>query len=763
MIGYLALCVTTATSHVSRLTSSRSIPLPSGRVGVGSSHHSPLTCFTQYVNPFIGTGAIDGGLSGNCYPGPTLPFGMVQPSPDTREAPSWDCGPGYDYNDYNIYGFSHTRLSGTGVSDLIDLLIMPTRDAAAGHIPTSRFSHEAEEARPGYYRVELSSTDITAELTATTRCAIHRYTFHSPQQPNDQTTTPTVFIDLDHSSQKGDWDRRVVQSQLRIVSPTVVEGYRLITGWAKLRKVYFHIEFSAPIASHVFQNEGRTEPNATVVNGRKLMAWLQFDDQTAKQPNDQLLIKVSLSPVSIENARANMQAEAPSWDFDGYVSQADRQWNDLLSTITVEGGTDDEKQIFYTALYHTLIQPNTMSDANGDYMAPDYTVRRLPAGQTCYSTFSIWDTYRAAHPLYNLICPNRNADFITSMLNHFDAYGYLPIWHLWGQDNYCMIGNHAVVILAEAIMKGVPGIDAQRCYEAIRQTLTTSHLNSPWEVWDKYGYMPEDLQSQSVSITLEDAYDDWCAAQVARKLGYTDDYEFFLHRSQNFRNVFNPETRFFQGRTSDGQWLSDFDPLQYGANGGNPFTEGNAWQWLWYVPHDIDALIEMLGGKKAFAQRLDEFFTTDARSGNLNSNASGFIGQYIHGNEPDHHVAYLYDYINQPQKTQQMVRRIMSEMYNTRHDGYAGNDDCGEMSAWYIFSALGFYPVSPASGEYALGVPLFDRATLHLPDGNTFEVVSHRKHQSSAPIRKKTLNGKPFTSNFLRHADIVSGGTLEVW
>lgn len=719
--------------------------------------------FTKYVNPFIGTGAVDGGLSGNCYPGPTVPFGMVQPSPDTREVPNWDCAPGYDYNDNTIYGFSHTRLSGTGVSDLIDILLMPT-SASGEKIPSSHFSHDDEEARPGYYRVRLHDSGINAELSCTNRCAIHRYSLlaESPL---------TLFVDIDHSSKKGDWNRHIIQSQLRLISPTVLEGYRVITGWAKLRKVYFHIEFSAPVVSHVFQSDGVVRPNSAVVNGHQILGWLQFalpqtssqPDAQATSPNAALTVKVALSPVSIENARLNMQAEASSWNFDDYVLRADNQWNDLLQAITVEGGTDEQRQIFYTALYHTLIQPNTISDACGDYMAPDYTIRRLPAGQTCYSTFSIWDTYRAAHPLYNLICPKRNAEFIASMLLHCDSYGYLPVWHLWGQENYCMIGNHAVSILAEAINKEIPGIDAERCYQAIRQTLTTPHPNSPWDILNKYGYIPEDLQSQSVSLTLELAYDDWCAAQVALRLGHTDDYEFFMHRSQSYHHLFNPLTRFFQGRTSNGQWLPNFDPLQYGANGGNPFTEGNAWQWLWYVPHDIRNLVTMMGGKKAFEERLDQFFTTDDRSGQLNSNASGFIGQYIHGNEPDHHVAYLYDYIGKPHKTQQIVSRIMNQMYNTRHDGYAGNDDCGEMSAWYVFSALGFYPVCPASTHYAIGSPIFPRATLRLQNGHTFTVIVHRKHPGDFIISRQTLNSQPHPDPFLSHEEIMEGGTLEVW
>lgn len=702
--------------------------------------------YTRYVNPFIGTGAVENSLSGNCYPGATVPFGMVQLSPDTQEAPDWDKASGYDYNDTHTCGFSHTRLSGTGACDLIDLLLMPTTTDEVW----SAVDHSKEAARPGYYSLRLSS-GVLAELTATTRAGIHRYTYPAGSRQR-------LYIDLDHSAPKTSWNRRIIQSQLRVVAPNAIEGYRIITGWAKLRRVYFRIELSRPIASCSLIDGSRDYGQVPVVNGTALKAWLDFDPKGGNE----LTVKVALSTTSIENARLNMQRESASWSFDGYAAQADKAWDDVLGRIEAEGNRQDMEK-FYTALYHTMIQPNTISDADGSYTATDYSTRRMPEGRTYYTTFSLWDTFRAAHPLYTIIAPERNADFVNSMLTHFDSYGYLPIWSLWGQDNYCMIGNHAIPVVVDAVMKGTPGIDPERALNACVASATTSHPGSPFDVWEKYGYMPEDLQSQSVSITLEQAYDDWCVAQLAKKLGHDDIYERFTRRSQYFRNLYNADNGFFQGRTSDGKWLEPFDPLRYGANGGNPYTEGNAWQYSWYVPHDIEGLIELMGGRRKFVERLDRFFTLTEQSGRKNDNASGFIGQYVHGNEPSHHVAYLYGYAGEPRKTQYYVHKICTELYNTSSSGYAGNDDCGEMSAWLVFSAMGFYPVNPASGEYALGTPMMDKVTVHLAGGRTFTVNAHRKDCMSFYVKSVRLDGRKYDRNTISHKAITDGGTLDFY
>lgn len=710
----------------------------------------PAADVARYVNTFIGTGAIEGGLSGNNYPGATMPFGMVQLSPDTREVPDWDCAAGYDYNDDTIYGFSHTRLSGTGASDFIDILVLPVKDR---NRTSSGFSHNDESASTGYYQVLLKDENINAELTATRRVGLHRYTFG-----DTCTGSAAIRLDLDHSANKNSWGRKIIASQIRVVAPDAVEGYRIITGWARLRKIYFRMEFSCPVAEWVIDNGGTITHNSPVANGTALKALFDFGHQSVVE------CRVAISPVSIDNARLNMQTETAGKSFDTLKNEAYEAWNKQLGKIEIEA-SEHEKEIFYTALYHTMIQPNLMSDCNGQYMAADYATRQLADGDEHYSTFSLWDTFRAAHPLYTIIEPELTARFVASMIRQYDYYGYLPVWQLWGQDNYCMIGNHAVPVIADAILKGIPGIDSIHAYEAVKASLTTPHLNSPFDVWEKYGYMPEDLQSQSVSITLEQSFDDWCAARLAQVMGETDDMVRFDARAQYYRNLHDTHgTGFFRSRNSRGEWIEPFDPYKYGANGGYPFTEGNAWQYYWYVPHDVEGLIELTGGKKAFCNKLDEFFTSTVTSGQKNDNASGFVGLYAHGNEPSHHVAYLYTLAGQPHKTQQLVNHIMRTLYNTSSSGYAGNDDCGEMSAWYIFSTLGFYPVNPASGEYIIGSPLIDRAAINVGNGRKFEIIVNKESDENAIyVDKITINGKEITDFKLPHKAIVDGGTLQIW
>ena len=699
---------------------------------------------TKYVNPFIGTGAIDGGLSGNNYPGATSPFGMIQLSPDTSEAPNWGDASGYDYNRNTIFGFSHTRLSGTGASDLIDITLMPTSSGRT----SSAFTHDEEKARPGYYQVMLKDENINAELTTTQRNGIHRYQYPAGKDAE-------IILDMDHSADKGSWGRRIINSQIRILNDHAVEGYRIITGWAKLRKIYFYMEFSSPILTSTLRDGGRVHENTAVINGTNLHGCFRFGQLNGKP----LTCKVALSSVSMENARQNMEQEAPHWDFDRYVAAADADWEKQLGKIEVKG-TEVQKEIFYTALYHTMIQPNTMSDVNGEYMAADYTTRKVANNETHYTTFSLWDTFRASHPLYTLLEPERVTDFVKSMIRQYEYYGYLPIWQLWGQDNYCMIGNHSIPVITDAILKGIPGIDMEKAYEAVYNSSVTSHPNSPFEVWEKYGFMPENIQTQSVSITLEQAFDDWCVAQLAAKLNKDADYQRFHKRSEYYRNLFHPKTKFFQSKNDKGEWIEPFDPYQYGGNGGHPFTEGNAWQYFWYVPHNIQALMELTGGTKAFEQKLDTFFTSTYKSEQMNHNASGFVGQYAHGNEPSHHVAYLYNFAGQPWKTQKYVSHILNTLYNSTSSGYAGNDDCGQMSAWYVFSAMGFYPVNPADGRYIIGSPLLDECTLKLAGKKEFRIRTIRKSPEDIYIQSVTLNGKKHKDFFITHQDIMNGGTM---
>ena len=699
---------------------------------------------TKYVNPFIGTGAIDGGLSGNNYPGATSPFGMIQLSPDTSEAPNWGDASGYDYNRSTIFGFSHTRLSGTGASDLIDVTLMPTSSGRT----SSTFTHDEEKASPGYYQVMLKDENINVELTTTQRNGIHRYQYPAGKDAE-------VILDMDHSADKGSWGRRIINAQIRILNDHAVEGYRIITGWAKLRKIYFYMEFSSPILTSTLRDGGRVHENTAVVNGTNLHGCFRFGKLNGKP----LTCKVALSSVSMENARQNMEQEAPHWDFDRYMAAADADWEKQLGKIEIKG-TEVQKEIFYTALYHTMIQPNIMSDVNGEYMAADYTARKVGDNETHYTTFSLWDTFRASHPLYTLLEPERVTDFGKSMIRQYEYYGYLPLWQVWGQENYCMIGNHSIPVITDAILKGIPGIDVEKAYEAVYNSSVTSHPNSPFEVWEKYGFMPENIQTQSVSITLEQAFDDWCVAQLAEKLNKDADYERFHKRSEYYRNLFHPKTKFFQSKNDKGEWIEPFDPYQYGGNGGHPFTEGNAWQYFWYVPHNIQALMELTGGTKAFEQKLDTFFTSNYKSEQMNHNASGFVGQYAHGNEPSHHVAYLYNFAGQPWKTQKYVSHILNTLYNNTSSGYAGNDDCGQMSAWYVFSAMGFYPVNPADGRYIIGSPLLDECTLKLAGNKDFHIRTIRKSPEDIYIQSVTLNGKKHKDFFITHQDIMNGGTM---
>lgn len=724
-----------------------------------SMGQAPAVKKVNYVNPFIGTGADSLSLPGCAFPGPTVPFGFVQLSPDTKEEIDAHPCSGYDYNSGTIVGFSHTHLNGTGIPDLADVLLMPTtgpvktdagKEGEPGSGYRSRFSHARESARPGYYSVQLLDYDIKAELTATMHTGFHRYTFPEGKPCN-------LIIDMDHSSKKGTGARsaRILSAQIRVVDSVTVEGYRIMSGWAKLRKVYFYARFSKPFTS-VLMVEGKSDyPGKKLSTGNvNIKTALSFGDAPG-----QLLVKVGLSPVSTDNARENLEREIGDWNFDRIVSQTEDLWEKELSKIDVDG-TPEQKQIFYTCMYHAFTQPNNITDLNGDYPAGDYTIRNAGKEQI-YSTFSLWDTYRAAHPLYTLTQPERTAGFVNSMVEHYRSYGFLPVWELWGSETYCMIGNHAIPVISDAIMKGIKGIDVNAAYEAVRGTSVTDHLQSPMGIWEKFGYMPEDLQSQSVSITLETAYNDWCVAQLAKKLNRMDDYRHFMQRAGFYKNLFDPSTGFFRAKLSDGKWQEPFDPLEYGHNGGHPFTEANAWQYLWYVPHQVNELVRMMGGAKKFGDRLDRFFSYTTPSAKINHNASGFIGQYAHGNEPSHHVAYLYNYSDRQWKTQFYVSKILNEMYSATPACYIGNNDCGQMSAWYIFSAMGFYPVNPSGGIYSIGSPVLKQAVIKLENGKSFTVKVLNGSRNNCYIRSMRMNNKPYNKAYITQKDIEKGGTLE--
>jgi len=717
--------------------------------------------FTRYVNPFIGTGSIDSlSLSGSNFPGAAFPFGLVQLSPDTDDSPENPCS-GYDYAADRIVGFSHTHLSGTGVADLFDFLFMPYSGAVRWNANTDKngnkgyssgFSHNKESASPGYYSVVLDDSEVKVELTATEHCGMHRYTAQQNQPLQ-------LMIDLNHSLDKKRpyWSCRVLDAQVRVVDNQTIEGYRSITGWANSRKVYFRAEFSRPFSSTMVKAGNSIYENTTIANHTNLKMNATFEDGNSEP----LIIRIGLSSLSYEGARANLKAEISDFDFNAIAAKTSKAWNHELSAIDVEG-TEKQKTIFYTALYHTCIQPNNIADVNGDYININGELCNAPDGKH-YSTFSLWDTYRAAHPLYTLTQPGRTAGFINSMLRQYRDYGYLPVWQLWGSETNCMIGNHAIPVIVDAYLKGISGVDYAAAYEAVRGSSMTSHANSPFRMLEKYKYLPENLQSQSVSIALEVAYNDWCVSSMAAKMGKTKDAEFFLQRSGYYQNMFDPIIGFFRGKDSDGKWIEPFSPVKYGGNGGYPFTEGNAWQYLWYVPQDVYGFMDLMGGPKNFREKLDTFFTLGARPDDVNGNASGFIGQYAHGNEPSHHIAYLYDFTDEPWKAQLYASKVMKEQYTDEPSGYSGNEDCGQMSAWFIFSSIGFYPVNPANSIYCFGSPQLENAVFKLANGKQFKVIAHNTGDENIYIQKIRLNGKPYLKNFITHKDIVGGGIIEFY
>jgi predicted alpha-1,2-mannosidase len=718
----------------------------------------PVKDYAALVNPFIGTGSVDSlSLSGSNFPGACYPFGMVQLSPDTREYPDDPCS-GYDYNDPTILGFSHTHLSGTGCPDLYDFLFMPyggdiqwNAGSDDGTRPgfRSHYSHSSEDASPGYYSVVLDEYNIKAELTATEHCGMHRYTFGNPGQHH-------LMIDLEHCLVKNSPYRyvKIINAQIRIVNDSTIEGFRIISGWARLRKVYFRAEFSRPFSSSLMKAGNNVYHDVTIANHADLRLILNFDRNGIP-----LLVKVGLSSVSADGARDNLHAEIPDFDFDRVHFNTRIAWNRELSCIGIEG-TETQKRIFYTGLYHLFIQPNNIADVDGTYMTTDFSAKDAPDGKH-YSTFSLWDTYRAAHPMYTIVQQKRTAGFINSMLRQYDTYGYLPIWQLWGYETYCMIGNHAIPVIVDAFFKEIGGVDYKKAYEAIKATSLTSHRNAPVELLDTYGFFPENLQSQSVSITLEIAYNDWCVAAMAKKLGYDEDYRYFSERARAYQKLFDPTTGFFRAKNSDGQWVEPFNPLAYGGNGGYPFTEGNAWQYLWYVPQDVPSFMALFSGEQPFRQKLDTFFSLEAKPDDVNGNASGFIGQYAHGNEPSHHIVYLYDFTAEPWKAQLYSAKIMKELYNESSSGYSGNEDCGQMSAWYLFSAMGFYPLNPANGVYCFGSPQLQSAEIHLENGKMFRVTTRNGGADNVFIQKITLNGKVYEKTYITHQEIMAGGVLE--
>lgn len=699
---------------------------------------TPQTDYTQYVDPFIG--AAD---NGHTFPGACRPFGMIQTSPVTG-AVGWRYCSEYMYADSIIWGFTQTHLNGTGCMDLGDILVMPftgerhrTWDAYR-----SSFSKTSENATPGYYTVTLDQAKVKAELTATTHAALHRYTY-------EQADSASILIDLQHGPA---WNEKQYHSQVNSCevnweNDSTLTGHVNNKVWVD-QDYYFVMQFSRPVIDHF------ELPMAETEKGKRLVASFNI------QPGEEVLMKVALSTTGVEGAKANMAAEVPGWDFEGIRTAAKADWNSYLSRIEVEG-TDEEKTNFYTSFYHALIQPNEISDVDGRYRNAADSVVNATGGKF-YSTFSLWDTYRAAHPFYTLMVPERVDGFINSLVDQAEVQGYLPIWGLWGKENFCMVANHGVSVVAEAYAKGFRGFDAERAFNAIKQTQTVSHpLKSNWENYMQYGYFPTDLtEAESVSSTLESVYDDYAAADMAKRMGKTEDAAYFARRADFYKNLFDSSTQFMRPKKSDGTWKSPFNPSQIGhaESVGGDYTEGNAWQYTWHVQHDVPGLIALFGGEEPFLNKLDSLFTLKLET--TQADVTGLIGQYAHGNEPSHHVTYLYALAGRPERTQELIREIFDTQYSPKPNGLCGNDDCGQMSAWYMFSAMGFYPVNPVSGEYVFGAPQLPEFVLHLADGKTFTIKAEGLSEANKYVKSITLNGEPYTKNFISHADIVKGGTL---
>ncbi|ARN70955.1 glycosyl hydrolase family 92 [Nonlabens tegetincola] len=687
---------------------------------------------TSFVNPFIGTGG-----HGHTYPGATMPFGMMQLSPDTR-LDGWDGCSGYHYSDNKIYGFSHTHLSGTGVSDYGDILLMPTRepilnngaDGEKGY--RSSFSHDNEKASPGYYEVHLDDTNIDVRLTVTERAGIHEYRFRESES-NQQPDNHYVILDLLHRD-------KLLEHDIQFLSNTEIQGKRFSSAWATKQMLFFYMKTSHPIKN--WNTDYEVTP--------KVMA-LEFDNPN----NEPITIKIGISPVDEAGARRNLETEIGDKSFDEIRQLANETWEKELSKIVVEDDNENNLTNFYTSLYHTMIAPNLYQDVDGRYRGMDLEIHQSNEFNY-YTVFSMWDTYRAAHPLYTIIDEKRTNDFVNTMLAKYDEGSILPIWDLSGNYTGCMIGYHGVPIIADAYMKGIKDYDVNKAYEAMRHSAMQDKLGL--KHYKSLGYIPVEQESESVSKTLEYAYDDWTLAQVAKDLGKTKDYKLFTQRAQNYKNLYNPATGFFQGRQRN-TWFSPFKPEEVNFN----YTEANAWQYSLYAPQDISGHIELMGGEEAYEEHLDQMFSAPMEtSGRHQADITGLIGQYAHGNEPSHHMAYLYNFVGKPHKTQEKVHEILTTLYTNEPDGISGNEDCGQMSAWYVLSSLGFYPVTPGSNDYIIGTPLFDKATIHLENGNKLTIIKKGsgKYIASVDYAFAKAELQPHTQSFITHEQINSGGTL---
>jgi len=706
----------------------------------------------DFINPMIGTHG-----EGNTFPGATAPFGMIQLSPDTENF-LWETASGYEYSDKSIMGFSLTHFNGTGIPDLGDFLFIPAVGTPK-FIPGSKafpdsgyrsvYDHKDESASAGYYSVKLKNSGVKVELTAGERAGFMRYTF-------PKTDSAFIITDLKHVLR---WN--VVWSNIRVLDNKTITGYHMVNGWAKERHLFFAARYSRPFDDFAIINEGKPVIyNTYRFRSSKESAGknLQFYAHYKTNPNEQILIKVAVSAVSAANALKNLDEEIPDWNFEKVQNSTRDKWDKELNKIIIEG-SPEEKEVFYTSMYHAFLNPSLYQDNNGQYRGLDQNIHTEKKNSN-YAIFSLWDTYRATHPLFTLIQSGRNSDMINSMLNHYDqsVEHLLPVWSLQGNETWCMIGYHAVPVIADAILKGLKGFDYKRAYEAVKTTAMNPNYDNMMTA-AKLGWVPCDKENESVSKTLEYAYDDYCVAKMAKALGKNEDYDYFMKRAANYKNIFDPENKLMRARDSKGNWLSPFKPHEYSDKLG--ITEGTSWQYSWYVPHDVPGLINLHGGKKAFTQKLDSLFSFTAEADSASADdIQGRMGEYWHGNEPSHHIVYLFAYADEPWKTQKLVHQIMKTQYGNKPNSLCGNDDCGQMSAWYIFSAMGFYPVCPASNVYVIGSPSLKKAEINLSNGKKFVSVAENLTNDNIYIQSVTLNGKTWNKPFIPHDEISKGGKI---
>ncbi|WP_108866215.1 GH92 family glycosyl hydrolase [Aquimarina aquimarini] len=714
-----------------------------GIIGIQCSHEE-IKEPADYVDVFIGTKS-----PGHTFPGPTLPFGMVQLSPDTRnDHTSWPACAGYDYTDTSIIGFTHTHLSGTGVPDLGDILFIPTtgdiqHQSGSAQNPDSgyrsRYHHEQEFAEPGYYSVLLTDYNVKAELTTTKRVGVHRYTY-----PKAQKTS--IIIDLEHRDP-------VIESSLQIISDTEIAGYRRSKAWAGNQRQYFSAKFSKPIQSYEILNGDKIAITGSDFMGKKIIAALNFDSS-----EDELLVKVALSAVSIKGAQQNLEKELTHWDFDKVKDEAKKTWNTSLSKIEIDDPDEDKKEIFYTALYHSLLTPNLYNDVDGQYRGMDDKIHKTE-GFNNYTVFSLWDTFRGLHPLLTIIEPEVTRDIVVTLQKKHEQFGEIPMWELAANDTRCMIGYHGVSVIADAYLKGITNVDVEKTLQAMIESANVKKRGINY--YTELGYVPSNKNSQSVSKTLEYAYDDWCIAQMAKALNKTDIYNEYSRRARFFVNLYDQQTGFMRPRYSNRTWYEDFNPTSVEKTYNFNFTEGNSYQYSLFVPHDIASIIELVGGDDNFNLWLDTLFSKNFDEEiSDDSDVSGLLGQYSHGNEPSHHLAYLYNYAGTPWKSQKTIHKILDEMYTSEPDGLCGNDDCGQMSAWYVLSSLGFYSVTPGAPEYVIGSPTFEKATINLDNGKTFTIKANNASKENIYFSSLKLNGQEYPNTYLKHEDILKGGEL---